>query len=251
MIDITTFAARIDAVNECIHRAAHRARRDPSEVTLVAVTKTHAADIVAQAIAAGLQHLGENRLQEASQKIEALHAERASVHWHLIGHLQRNKARRAVHLFDMVHSLDSVRLAEALNRHMHETALDTRQGLPVLLQVNVSGEASKEGFWLEGGRENAEQWQPFLAEVERVLALPYLRVQGLMTVAPLLGGLQAARPVFRRLRHLRDALAHQFPTADWSALSMGMTNDFEVAIEEGATHVRVGRALFGERPANT
>jgi hypothetical protein len=251
MIDIKLLAARIDALTERIHRAAHRAGRNPSEVTLIAVTKTHPADVVAQAIAAGLQHLGENRLQEASQKIEALHAERSRVQWHLIGHLQRNKARRAVRLFDMIHSLDSVRLAEALNRHMHEAAPDTRQVLPVLLQVNVSGEASKEGFWLEGGCENAEQWQPFLADVERIIALPHLQVCGLMTVAPLLGGLQAARPVFRHLRHLRDTLAQQFPAADWSALSMGMTNDFDVAIEEGATHIRVGRALFGERPPTT
>jgi hypothetical protein len=244
-------ATRIDAVNERIHHAARRAGRDPAEVTLVAVTKTHAADVVAQAIAAGVRHLGENRLQEASQKIETLHAERPAVHWHLIGHLQRNKARRAVHLFDMVHSLDSVRLAEALNRHMQEAASDTRQVLPVLLQLNVSGEASKEGFRLDGGSEHTEQWQPFLADVERILALPHLQVQGLMTVAPLPGGLQAARPVFRHLHRLRDMLARQFPAADWSALSMGMTNDFEVAIEEGATHIRVGRALFGERPPTT
>jgi hypothetical protein len=160
----------------------------------------------------------------------------------------------------MVHSLDSVRLAEALNRHMHEAASDTPQALPVLLQVNTSGEASKEGFRLDldldldsldNGRDHAEQWPSFLADVEHILALPHLQVRGLMTVAPLSGGLQAARLVFRNLRHLRDMLARQFPAAEWSALSMGMTNDFEVAIEEGATHVRVGRALFGERPPNT
>jgi hypothetical protein len=215
---------------------------------MIAVTKTHAAEVVAQAVAAGLYDLGENRVQEAEPKIAALSAQHPAPRWHLIGHLQRNKARRAVQLFDMVHSLDSLRLAQALDRHMREQATPTRQRLPVLLQVNVSGEASKEGFALPGGVANRDQVPPLLAAIEQILALPHLHVQGLMTVAPLLDDPRAARPIFQALRSLRDMLAQQFPQADWHHLSMGMTDDFEVAIEEGATLVRIGRALFGERP---
>lgn len=240
-----TIAQRIEAVHERMATAARRAGRDPAAITLVAVTKTHPPEIIAQAIAAGVRHLGENRVQEAQAKITALAAERQRVTWHLIGHLQRNKAKTAAGLFDTIHSLDSLRLAETLNRQLEAQ----NRRLPVLLQVNVSGEASKEGFDLPGGPENQAHLPIFLAEVKQILALAHLQVQGLMTIAPLVSDPEEARPVFATLRQLRDLLARRFPSADWHHLSMGMTDDFEVAIEEGATLVRVGRAIFGERPA--
>lgn len=233
---------RVARVRVRIAAAARRAGRSPAEITLVAVTKTHPAEAVAAALAAGVPDTGENRVQEAAEKVAQLASQRGAIRWHLIGHLQRNKARLAAELFDMIHSLDSLRLAEALSRHG-----DNRDALDVLLQVNVSGEASKEGFALPGGAENRAALPAFLADVGRIVALPGIRVRGLMTVAPWGSDPEAARPAFRALRLLRDELAQGFPQADWSQLSMGMTDDFEVAIAEGATIVRVGRAIFGER----
>ncbi len=264
-----SIALRIDHVRERIEAAARRAGRSPEEIRLVGVSKTHPPELVAQAFAAGLRDFGENRVLEAEPKIAALAADRNAITWHLIGHLQSNKAKRAAALFDLVHSVDSLRLAEALDRHASarargrsgaeasEHALVTPSPrhpitpslLPILLQVNVSGEASKDGFDLVGWQERPDLLGGFFAEVERLLALPHLRVGGLMTIAPWGDDPAAARPTFRAVQRLRDALARRFPAADWSALSMGMTGDFEVAIEEGATIVRVGRAIFGAREA--
>jgi PLP dependent protein len=247
---------RIDSVRARIATAARRAGRSAEEITLVGVTKTHPPATVAEALAAGLTHFGENRVQEAEEKIAALAADRERITWHLIGHLQRNKAKKAAGLFDVVHSIDSLRLAEALDRYLVEdrgprTDAPVRdyKPLPVLLQVNVSGEASKEGFGISGWEDRPAALDAFLAEVEALLALPHLRVGGLMTIAPWGSDPQLSRPTFRAARRLRDRLAQRFPQADWSALSMGMTDDFEVAIEEGATMVRVGTAIFGARPA--
>lgn len=237
-------AHNIAVVQARITAAAGRCGRDPAAITLIAVTKTHPVSHIEDAIAAGVTHLGENRVQEASAKMAALASQRTHLHWHLLGHLQRNKARLAAHLFDMVHSIDSLRLAETLNRQRQEAGMPR---LPVLLQVNVSGEASKEGFHLPGGWNNAPDLPAFLADVAHILALPALQVQGLMTIAPYASDPETARPIFRCLHHLRDHLASHFPQTAWPHLSMGMTDDFEVAIEEGATLVRIGRALFGER----
>lgn len=237
-------ASRFDQVLERIARAAARANRDPAAITLVAVTKTHPPEVIAEAIAAGARDLGENRVQEAALKIPPLAAAYPDARWHLIGHLQRNKAKTAIELFDMIHSIDSLRLAETLNRLLQERAAAR---LPILLQVNVSGEASKEGFDLPGGIANRAGLEALLPEVERILALPCLEVRGLMTIAPIVADPEQARPVFRALRELRDELARRFPRAAWAELSMGMTDDFEAAIAEGATIVRVGRAIFGER----
>jgi PLP dependent protein len=238
-------AERLLAVRERIQLAARRAGRSPDDVRLVGVTKTHPPELVAQALDAGLTEFGENRVQEAEAKIAALDAARHRLTWHLIGHLQSNKARRAAALFDLIHSVDSLKLAQALDRHV----ADTRDRAPrdVLLQVNVSGEASKEGFGLARWEDSAEALDPFLADVEQILALPHLRVRGLMTVAPWGPSPEHARPTFSSTRRLRDLLARRFPAAEWTHLSMGMTDDFETAIEEGATIVRVGRAIFGAR----
>jgi pyridoxal phosphate enzyme (YggS family) len=257
-----TLATRLAAVQERIAAAARRASRPASEITLVGVSKTHPPAAVRAGLAAGLTHFGENRVQEAEQKIAALADERARISWHLIGHLQRNKARKAAALFGVIQSVDSLRLAEALDRSQGSgisdrgsavtaQARDPRplnpEPLLVLLQVNVSGEASKEGFALAGWEERPALLDAFLAEVAALLALPHLRVGGLMTIAPWGADPEQARPTFRSARRLRDTLAQRLPQADWSALSMGMTDDFAVAIEEGATIVRVGRAIFGER----
>lgn len=237
-----TVAARIAAIHERMAAAALRAGRAPAEVQLVGVTKTHPPELVAEALAAGLHDVGENRVQEAERKIAALAAVRTSLRWHLIGHLQSNKARRAAALFDIVHSVDSVHLAQALAYGAAD-----RAPLPVLLQVNVSGEASKEGFSLAGWEAQPPVLAAFCRDVEQVLALPGLAVHGLMTIAPWGEDPERARPCFRSARRLRDELSRRFPAAGWGTLSMGMTDDFEVAIEEGATLVRVGRAIFGQR----
>lgn len=244
MDGVADVEARIAEVRRRVGEAANRVGRDARDVTLIAVSKTHGADLVAAAARAGLRDFGENRVQEALDKIPQVVASEP-LRWHLIGHLQRNKARRAAEVFSLIHSVDSLRLAEALARHAHETLPGGR--LPILLQINIAGEAQKEGFDLAGGPANRAALAAFYADVERVLQLPALEVRGLMTIAPYVSDPRLTRPAFQQLRALRDDLAGRYPQCAWSELSMGMTNDFEVAIEEGATLVRVGRAIFGER----
>ncbi|HEU4324199.1 MAG TPA: YggS family pyridoxal phosphate-dependent enzyme [Roseiflexaceae bacterium] len=240
---MSAIAEQLALIKERIADAARRSGRDPDGVTLIGVSKTHPPETVRAAQAAGLAHVGENRVQEAEGKIAALADTRAGLAWHLIGHLQSNKAKKAAALFDLIQSLDSLALAQALDRHAG--ALGRR--LPVLLQVNVSGEASKEGFALAGWEERPAALDAFCAELEPLLALPQLEVRGLMTIAPLSDDPAAAPATFRSTRRLRDALAQRFPQARWDELSMGMTDDFEDAIAEGATIVRIGRAIFGSR----
>jgi pyridoxal phosphate enzyme (YggS family) len=241
---MTDLSVNVRAIRDRIATAAARVGRDPAGITLVAVSKTHPASTVRAAFDAGVVDFGENRVVEAAPKAADLADIR--VRWHLIGHLQRNKARKAVEVFAIVHSLDSVRLAETLDRLVAETKpANTR--LRVLLQINIAGETQKEGFDLAGGLASSEL-EGFYADVQQILAFPHLQVCGLMTVAPYTEHAEEVRPVFRALRELRDALQERFPDAQWTELSMGMTNDFEVAIEEGATLVRVGRAIFGNRP---
>ncbi|MCC7353436.1 MAG: YggS family pyridoxal phosphate-dependent enzyme [Anaerolineae bacterium] len=227
-------------VQERIAAAARRAGRAPAGVTLVAVTKTHPPEVVEAAYLAGLRHFGENRVEEAAPKIEAVAAwlvgqklEADPPAWHMIGHMQSRKAEDAVGPYALIHSVDSLKLARRLDRFASETG----RRLPILLEINVSGEASKYGF------TPAE----VAAALAEIVALPSLHVQGLMTMAPIVADPEETRPVFRALRALRDDLARRFPQMDGRHLSMGMTDDFEVAIEEGATIVRVGRAIFGER----
>jgi pyridoxal phosphate enzyme (YggS family) len=239
-----SIAHNVAQVMERIATAARRVGRDPDEVTLVAVAKTFPSRDIVEAHRAGVSVFGENKVQEAQTKIEAVSAVlgKGTVAWHLVGHLQRNKARRAVELFDVLHSLDSVRLAEALEKRC--AALERETGeekrLPVLLEVNLTGQASQYGLPFDDRAQ-------LKAVVETALAAPHLALQGLMTIAPIVPEPEAARPFFRAVRELRDALAHRFPAADWQHLSMGMTDDFEVAVQEGATLVRIGRAIFGQR----
>jgi pyridoxal phosphate enzyme (YggS family) len=219
-------------VLERIAHAAERVGRDPGDVQLVAVTKTVPVERIRAAVAAGLDVLGENRVQEAATKVSEVRGAR----WHLIGPLQSNKARRAIELFDVVESVDSVDLARRLDRLAHEV----RGGrpLPVLLQVNVDEDAAKAGF------DRAQ----VARELPELLALRSLRIEGLMTIGRLPEDPEDARPTFRALRELSERLRAIDPGLG-GALSMGMSDDYQVAVEEGATIVRVGRALFGERPA--
>lgn len=222
-------AANWAAIRERLERAASRAKRRPEEITLVGISKGVAADRIREAFLAGVRHFGESRVQEWESK--ASHLEDLAATWHLVGHLQRNKAARAVTLFHTVDSLDSLPLAERLDR----AAGDGRR-MPVLLEVRLDLAGSKSGC--------VPDELPRLAE--GVLLLPHLEWRGLMTVPPLAADPEQARPAFRRLRELRDDLARRL---DWALpeLSMGMSNDFEAAIEEGATQIRVGTAIFGTR----
>lgn len=224
----------IARVQERIDAARRRAGRADA-VTLVAVSKTQGADTVAAAYHEGLRIFGENRVEEAGPKSVAVAALLAPLEpplWHMIGHLQSRKAAAAVPWAALVHSVDSPKLASRLSQ-----AVPAGQQLPVLLEVNVSAEASKEGF---APGELA-------AAVEAIAALPGLRIEGLMTMAPIVEDAELTRPVFRKLRLLRDDMARRYPAASWRHLSMGMSDDFEIAIEEGATLVRIGRAIFGAR----
>ena len=225
-------ADRVAAVRERIARAAERASRPPGEITLVGVSKTFPAESVRAAFAAGVRHFGENRVQEASAKIDALADLRPSgLQWHLIGHLQSNKGRKAASLFDVIQSVDSVALAERLAR----AATDSGRALRVLVQVDLAGEVTKSGL-TEADLTEA---------LRRMGDLDGLQVTGLMALPPYLGP-EEVRPYFRRLRILRDE-AVQEGLLDGNDLSMGMSHDFEAAVEEGATIVRVGSAIFGAR----
>lgn len=226
-------SANLARIRAQIEAAALKCGRLPQDVTLIAISKTHPASLVRAAIELGATDVGENRVQEAEKKINEVG--RNATRWHLVGHLQANKARRAVQLFDVIHSLDSLELARRLDRLCGE---EGRKNLPVLIQVDLGHEETKSGIDEGQLSELAER----LKELERV------QLVGLMTLPPFFDDPEQARPFFRRLRELRDELASRGAFGDGKGeLSMGMTNDFAVAIEEGATMVRVGTAIFGQR----
>ena len=227
------FRRRLQRVRDRIASAVARAKRSSEEITLVAVSKTHPPEMVRAALTAGLTDFGENRVQEAEDKIPQVG--RGKARWHLIGHLQSNKARRAVELFDVIHSLDSAALAKRLDRFCGE--LD-RKELPVLIQVDLAQEATKSGA--------TEAQLPEIVEVIRQASA--LRLTGLMVLPPFFEDAEKVRPFFSRLRKLRDDLRSKGAFGESQGeLSMGMTHDFEIAIEEGATMLRIGTAIFGER----
>ena len=231
----TDLARRFQMVRSRIEAAANRCKRSTDEITLVAVTKTHPTETLQRAVNLGIKELGENRVQEAENKIVELGRDRAR--WHLIGHLQANKARRAVKLFDVIHSVDSAALAQRLDRLCADEARPT---LLVLLQVDLANEATKSGVDVVDLDELAQT----------VVGCKHLQLAGLMTVPPFFAEPEAVRPFFRRLRELRDTLQSRDCFAERAGeLSMGMSHDFEIAIEEGSTIVRIGTALFGERQA--
>ncbi|MGC8856410.1 MAG: YggS family pyridoxal phosphate-dependent enzyme [Anaerolineae bacterium] len=224
---------------ERIAQAARLVGREPQAVRLVVVTKSQPLEVVEAAIQAGVQHLGENYPEEAVEKIARLSGY-SGVEWHMIGHVQSRKARLVVDHFDWLHSLDSLKLAERLNRFCAER----NRVLPVLLEFNVGGEESKFGWpaWEEN------QWESLTTDISRLLQLQNLRICGLMAMPPLGERGEDSRPYFQKLRRLRDFLAGCFPQVTWTELSMGTSADFEVAVQEGATLVRVGTAILGPRP---
>ena len=222
--------ANLQTVRERIAAAARRVGRNPAEITLVAVSKTRPVKVIRAAYELGLRDFGENRIEEAETKFGFLPDD---IRWHMVGHVQSRKAARAVTPYVLVHSVDRMKLARRLDRFAGEAG----RTLPILLEVNVSGEASKYGLH-PAGVEPA---------VEAMRGFEHLRIQGLMTMAPIVPDPEEARPVFVALRALRQRLVQHFADLDWRHLSMGMTDDFEVAVEEGATIVRIGRAIFGER----
>lgn len=233
-----TIAENIAGIRGRIDQAARRAGRDPNEVLLMAVTKTQPASLIREAYQAGLRLFGENRVQEYAGKSDSLR-DLPDAEWHMIGHLQTNKAEAAVELFQAIDSVDSVRLARKLN----DAAVQLKQKLPILIEVNVGGESAKSG--LRPGAEELEELLRLAPELD------HLEIRGLMTVPPYSGDPEAARPYFRMLRELRDRIsARQLPQIRMDSLSMGMSHDFEIAIEEGSTCVRVGTAIFGERSAH-
>ena len=223
----------LSEVRHRIESAAQRAGRKPDEISLIAVSKTHPAAVLREAIEAGANVFGENKVQEAESKISEIGRENAR--WHLIGHLQSNKARKAVQLFDVIHTLDGVELAARLERICKE---ENRTSLQVLVQVDLANEATKSGV----SERDLPELVEFLQTCER------LKFNGLMVIPPYYEDVERVRPFFRRLRELRDRLWRQKAFSNnMGELSMGMSHDFETAIEEGATLIRVGTAIFGER----
>ena len=214
-------ARNINELKQRIAAAALRAGRSADEITLIAVTKTAAVPDIQKAIEAGIGHFGESRIQEAESKILQLNAAGLRPTWHMIGHLQRNKVKTALEIFDIIHSIDSLRLAQTVS-------IQAKENISILIQVNIAEEETKQGFSIAEAADAARE----------ISSLPNLSIRGLMTIAPMVDDAEGVRPVFRELRQLRDSLGLEH-------LSMGMSNDFEIAIEEGATMVRVGRAIFG------
>lgn len=229
MIIGTSLEQRLFDVQARVEAAAERSGRDGSSITIIAVSKTVDRATVDEAYALGVRHFGENRVQEAKAKFDEPLP--AYAHLHMIGNLQSNKARVAVELFDMIQSVDRASLVKELQRQAEKRQIVQ----PVLLEINVAGEVQK------GGCAPAEA----SAILGAIASCPFLEVRGVMTMAPLVDDAEEVRPVFRGLRALRDRLQEEWPEQRLDMLSMGMTNDFEVAVEEGATHVRIGRAIFG------
>lgn len=227
---MVSIAENLERVRERITEAAAKTGRAVNEIELVTITKTHPAEKVREAVEAGHTLFGESRVQEARIKIPELPS---NLRWHFVGHLQKNKIRHALPLFELFHGVDSFPLAQEMNRIAAEVGMHPR----LLLEVNVGGEGSKFGFKAETVR----------AEMESLLALPRLSMDGLMCIPPLADEAEASRKFFVQLRELRDSLEKEFDVK-LPQLSMGMTQDFWVAVEEGATLVRVGTAIFGERP---
>ncbi len=234
---MSEIAERIQQVRERMTAAARRANRSPGEITLMAVSKTGSPDRILQAYKAGLRVFGENRVQEFVGKRPFLN-DLQDAKWTMIGHLQSNKAAKAAELFDAIHSVDSPRLLERLNAGRKESG---RTALPALIEINIGEEEAKAGL-----PPSFEQLQPIFAAAAQS---QHVQIRGLMTVPPYTEDPEGARPYFRRLRELRDEIArHRLPGIAMEELSMGMSHDFEIAIEEGSTCVRIGTAIFGERP---
>ena len=237
---VTQIRERYEDTLEKIAVAAQASDRDPESVRLVVVTKAQPLEVVQAAVEAGAHLLGENYPDESVSKISSFGPE-SGVEWHMIGHVQSRKARLVIEHFDLLHSLDSLKLAKRLDWMAEEA----RRVLPVMLEFNVGGEESKYGW----SAENEKDWPALYPVIESMLELENLQIRGLMAMPPLEADPEDARIYFRTLRLLRDHLAARYPQADWLELSIGTSADYEVAIQEGATLVRIGTAILGSRPA--
>lgn len=235
---ISMIQSNLQRVYERIINSALNVHRNPEEIRLVVVTKRQPVESIQAVIDAGARNLGENYAEEAVTKM-ALIKDAAGIEWHMIGHIQSRKAKIVCEHFSLVHSLDSFKLAERLDFFAGEAG----KVLPVLLEYNLSGEGSKSG-WLAN---DEKQWDNLLPEINRIISFAHLRVQGLMTMPPLFDDPEFARPYFRKLRKLQDYLKASFPDINWNELSMGTSTDYEAAIQEGATLVRIGQAILGPR----
>ncbi len=239
---MSAIQSQVAEVKARVCAACQRVGRSCDEVTIIAISKTKPPEAVAEAVAAGLRHFGENRVEEATVKIPLVsEIVTEPLTWHMVGHLQSRKARD-VGIFSFVHSVDSVKLASKLD----EMCRKRQQRLGIFLEINISGEESKQGMLAVGWRDVPAVREQLWLSCAAIARFECLDVQGLMTMAPFYADPEQTRPVFRGLAELRDALRSDLDLA-LPSLSMGMTNDYEVAIEEGATHVRIGRAIFGER----
>ena len=224
-----TVKDNLETINKKIKEAALKVNRDPQEIKLVAVTKTATLEQIKEAINEGVKIIGENKVQEAKKKYQVLTTE---VKWHLIGHLQTNKVKYAVEIFDLIHSVDSIKLAKEIDKR----SVQFKKIIDVLIEVNISGEETKYGY-------NPEKVEAFLKEISEFSGI---RVRGLMTIAPISKNKEEVRPYFRRLRELSERIRDKnIKNIKMDYLSMGMTDDFEIAIEEGANMVRIGRGIFG------
>lgn len=224
-----TVKDNLETINKKIKEAALKVNRDPQEIKLIAVTKTATLEQIKEAINEGVKIIGENKVQEAKGKYQVLTTE---VKWHLIGHLQTNKVKYAVEIFDLIHSVDSIKLAKEIDKR----SVQFKKTIDVLIEVNISGEETKYGY-------NPEKVEAFLKEISEFSGI---RVRGLMTIAPISKNKEEVRPYFRRLRELSERIRDKnIKNIKMDYLSMGMTDDFEIAIEEGANMVRIGRGIFG------
>ncbi|MCL4528245.1 MAG: YggS family pyridoxal phosphate-dependent enzyme [Chloroflexi bacterium] len=241
---VSTIRERYLHVLDNISVAADKVGRNPESIRLVVVTKTQPIEVVQAAIEAGAKTLGENYAEEAVEKILALESQSAvnqyAVEWHMIGHVQSRRAQLVAEHFALFHSLDSLKLAQRVDRFAGEVG----RTLPVLLEFNVGGEESKSG-WLAS---DEARWPDLLSDVNAIAALTNLEIRGLMTMPPLTIRSIAARAYFQRLRRLRDFLVERVPQTSWTELSMGTSSDYSIAVEEGATLVRIGQAILGPRP---
>lgn len=228
-----------DSVQKRITQAAERADRDPGDVKLVAVTKLMPVETIEAGIAAGLRCFGENYPEQAAEKISALATEK-DVEWHMIGHIQSRKTDTVCRYFNLVHSLDRMKIARYLDRYAGEAS----RIMPVLIEVNLSGESSKFGW--EASDENL--WPELVPEFQKIASMENIELQGLMSMPPLFEDPERTRPIYQRLKRLQKFLIQEIPEADWGDLSIGTSFDFEIAVEEGATMVRIGTEIFGERP---
>ena len=236
---VSSIRERYQKTQSQIMDAALVSGRDPESISLIVVTKKQPISMIEAAIEAGVSLLGENYPEEAVSKMQSI-GEESTAEWHMIGHVQSRKARLVAENFSLLHSLDSLKLARRLDRFSAERG----RTLPVLLEFNVGGESSKHGW----DASDETLWSNLYPDVEEILSLPNLEVCGLMTMPPFFQDAELARPYFRQLRKLRDTLSDLYPQVKWEQLSMGTSGDFHIAIEEGATIVRVGRAILGSRP---